>query len=192
MNKKLTIDYQPNKSLIIEYGDYEEQKKYAFLILDWHKKSYSIVLFKGILFWIVWIYVAFLLNIPSLIASIIPFIVLIFLNVLALNLAIYYKLEITPQKVIEKDLKRTKEYLFSDKITMEVDGLEKDKLFGFSIDENFYFTFDTELEQSQKPIVLKAMIELFNLELTETKENKVDKMSWKSSIYQSKNNKIRK
>ena len=46
MNNKLTIDYQPNKSLIIEYGDYEEQKKFAFLILDWRKRSYSIELFK--------------------------------------------------------------------------------------------------------------------------------------------------
>jgi hypothetical protein len=187
INNKLTIDYQPNKSLIIEYGDYEKQKKYAFLILDWHKKSYRVQLFKVILFWIVWICVAFLIKLPPFIAGLLPFVILFIFYFIAINLTFYYKLEITPQKVIEKDLKRTKEYLFLDKITMEVDGLEKDKLFGFSIDENFYSTFDTELEQPQKPIVLKAMIELFNLELTETKENKVDKMSWRSSIYQSKN-----
>lgn len=190
MNKKLTIDYQPNKSLIIEYGDYEEQKKYAFFYK--FKRSFvwwiPLILYSiGMCFIkitthnlpIVLLVITLLLSCLCL-----PFVVLFIAN------TFYYKLEITPQKVIEKDLKRTKEYLFSDKITMEVDGLEKDKLFGFSIDENFYFTFDMELEQSQKPVVLKAMIELFNLELTETKENKVDKMSWKSSIYQSKNNKI--
>jgi hypothetical protein len=187
INKKLIINYQLNKQLVIEYGDYEEQKKFAFLNFEWYKTSY--IQIKMIPLWLVYFYIAFLIELPPFIAVVLPFVILFIFYFAAINLTNYYKLEITPQKVIEKDLKRTKEYIFPDKIIIEVDGLEKDRLLGFWIDENFDFCFDDELEQPQKKVILDYLVELLNLEFVATETKQSDKSTWEISTYQSKNNK---
>lgn len=189
INKKLTIDYHPNKRLTIEYGDYEKQKKNAFFI----KFQTSFI------WWIPFILCSIgmcFINIPPHNLPIVLLLIALLLSSLSLpfiilfigNRFVYYKLEITPKYVNVKYFSASEKYLFTDKIFIEIHGLEKGNLFSFSIDDSFYFTFDTELEQPQKTIVLSHLIELLNLEFIETKTIQSGKSSWEKSIYQSKTN----
>ena len=142
-----------------------------------------------ILLWLVYFYIAFFIELPPFIAVVLPFVILFIFYFAAINLTIYYKLEITPQKVIEKDLKCTKEYVFPDNIIMEVNGLKEGDFFRFSINENFDFCFDDELEQPQKKVILDNLVELLNLEFVATETKELDKLIWETSTYQLKNNK---
>ncbi len=183
INKKLTIDYQPNKYLIIEYGDYEKQKKYAWLL----SFEYLLPLILILLF----TYLGTFVNAIFIIIGIVLYLIyslydFYIISPYFLSLRVYYKLKVTPLKIKAKYLSETDGYDIINKIMVEVEGLEKDNLFGFWINEEFGFRFDDELEEPKKQVVLNALVELLHLEFMETKTEQSGKNSWKKLIYQSK------
>jgi hypothetical protein len=187
-DKKITIDYQPNRHLIIEYGNYEEHKNYAWI--EKHLRlsvvyiPFGIIILLGL--WLTsidWILLGVLIILTFYLFH------FVVLQPFISSLIGYYKLEITHKGIKEFGLIKVEFYKFTERIEFKVEKTENQKELFFLFDDNeyidgkFVYGFSEEINMSEK--VLNSLIELLNLELIDSKNLELERKA--IFTYQSRN-----
>lgn len=177
INKKLTIDYQPNKSLFLEYRDAEIQEKYAWYApyyLNYKKQQLPIF------FYIVILYLISLLGIPleSYFLAIVPlpvgFVFLVWFKRFLFNAVYGYQIQIKPNSIeIDNFNEKIKNDLESNlEVKIEIEKLS-DSIQQVSINfETFNLPcLENEMTIEQHSFVINALSEILDLELTKTEKS---------------------
>lgn len=182
INKKLTIDYQPNKQLTLEYGNYNLYKNTKWL--GWRFRPHLTGLLGFVLF------LCFPFYFPSdyltiILALILMILFIIFIENLNLEKS-YYKETFTKSSLIQQRGEA-------------INVVKLDKTFNLVIvqdikDSNHYWleienpkVFEVPIFDStrqKKKLIIEALIELYNLKYQETVIVQIHGMEVKKIIYE--------
>jgi hypothetical protein len=184
-DKKITIDYQPNRHLIIEYGNYEEHKKYAWQL----RYDFFIEIISNSLIFII---PAIFIDVS--VSVFISIVLAVFFNLhynyiispYFVSLAIYYKIEIRPNEIRKIDLNEIEIFSLPKLFKVEFGGVKEGHILYIDFDNEYcVFAFDCEVGVDEKEIITSSLVELLNIELIGTEKDSYEDFVT-SYFYQSK------